>query len=697
MNKKRLSVVMAGAMLASSVAPVLAETTTSEISANDLGLLIGKIREKLTSATFANETTEDIRRNGAKAGKSIYFVAVDGVKIALDESSTQTQYQQLLGDLKVGQKVEIWKYASVEENGKYYINKETNEVFDEDSLNTVASRLLGNNLTATTPIGNFAKIIDKVVYDADTDMLKIDFKEKVNDRKVSDLVLTIGSTKYDVNKFLNKDAKEQTISDVTEDNFYGFPTVSKYSADGLKNEKLEEINIVSGGYSLTVADLYDGLFLTEKGQEFFEKIDARIAGADSATEHAVEIKDLASNTDIAYLTQNVSKELESNPTKYDAQISSGLTKHNGKYVVNVTFKAQAPNKVDEVYTITGTDKADITRLIQWMLKPQARVDVLAGDNRYETAVEIAKEYVGLKVDVPTNNTATNKIEDIVLVNGNALVDGLAASPLAAKKNAPVLLTEADALPKATKAYLKELMADQIVGANKTTIHLVGGEAVLSKSLERELRSYGFKIERYDGDNREETSLAVAEALGNTTKAFVVGAEGEADAMSIASVAAENTLPIIVAKKGGITEDAAYELKGKNVTIIGGENAVSKADEKTIKSEAKSVERVYGSNRQATNAEVIRKYYHKDFLTAKNVMVAKDGQNNKSELVDALAAANLAAQKDAPIVLATNKLSNAQINALELNAKNAFALYQIGNGVNRNVVKTIAENLGLSNR
>ena len=557
--------------------------------------------------------------------------------------------------------------------------------------------MLGNNLTATTPIGNFAKIIDKVVYDADTDMLKIDFKEKVNDRKVSDLVLTIGSTKYDVNKFLNKDAKEQTISDVTEDNFYGFPTVSKYSADGLKNEKLEEINIVSGGYSLTVADLYDGLFLTEKGQEFFEKIDARIAGADSATEHAVEIKDLASNTDIAYLTQNVSKELESNPTKYDAQISSGLTKHNGKYVVNVTFKAQAPNKVDEVYTITGTDKADITRLIQWMLKPQARVDVLAGDNRYETAVEIAKEYVGLKVDVPTNNTATNKIENIVLVNGNALVDGLAASPLAAKKNAPVLLTEADALPKATKAYLKELMADQIVGANKTTIHLVGGEAVLSKSLERELRSYGFKIERYDGDNREETSLAVAEALGNTTKAFVVGAEGEADAMSIASVAAENTLPIIVAKKGGITEDAAYELKGKNVTIIGGENAVSKADEKTIKSEAKSVERVYGSNRQATNAEVIRKYYHKDFLTAKNVMVAKDGQNNKSELVDALAAANLAAQKDAPIVLATNKLSNAQINALELNAKNAFALYQIGNGVNRNVVKTIAENLGLSNR
>lgn len=58
---------------------------------------------------------------------------------------------------------------------------------------------------------------------------------------------------------------------------------------------------------------------------------------------------------------------------------------------------------------------------------------------------------------------------------------------------------------------------------------------------------------------------------------------------------------------------------------------------------------------------------------------------------------MAATKDAPIVLATNKLSKAQINALELNAENSYALYQVGHGVARDVVKTIAENLGLANR
>ena len=78
-------------------------------------------------------------------------------------------------------------------------------------------------------------------------------------------------------------------------------------------------------------------------------------------------------------------------------------------------------------------------------------------------------------------------------------------------------------------------------------------------------------------------------------------------------------------------------------------------------------------------------------------MAKDGQNNKSQLIDALAAANLASEKKLPIVLATNKISKAQENALELNAKQSYALYQVGYGVNRNVVKTIAENLGLSNR
>lgn len=94
-------------------------------------------------------------------------------------------------------------------------------------------------------------------------------------------------------------------------------------------------------------------------------------------------------------------------------------------------------------------------------------------------------------------------------------------------------------------------------------------------------------------------------------------------MSIAAIAAEQKTPIIVAKKGGVSSDATYELRNKEVTIIGGENTVSEEDYNAVKAEAKGVLRIAGSNRQATNAEIIKKYYKGDFLEAENVIVAKD--------------------------------------------------------------------------
>ena len=115
-------------------------------------------------------------------------------------------------------------------------------------------------------------------------------------------------------------------------------------------------------------------------------------------------------------------------------------------------------------------------------------------------------------------------------------------------------------------------------------------------------------------------------------------------MSIAAVAARENTPIIVSKKGGLTEDALLSLKGADVTVVGGENAVSKADYEAVKAEAHSLNRVAGSNRKATNALVIEKYYGTGITGVENVIVAKDGQNNKMELVDALAAANMASNK-----------------------------------------------------
>ena len=125
-----------------------------------------------------------------------------------------------------------------------------------------------------------------------------------------------------------------------------------------------------------------------------------------------------------------------------------------------------------------------------------------------------------------------------------------------------------------------------------------------------------------------------------------------------------------------------------------EDILSNPDYASLKDVALTIARVSGSNRKATNAAVINKFYGGNFADADSVIVAKDGQNKKSELIDALAASNLASVQHAPVVLGTNNLSADQIDAIAKNAKSADKVYQVGYGVERNVVKLVAQSLGL---
>ena len=703
MNKKRLSVVMAGAMLASSVAPVLAaEVQKSEHSAAYLGELQEELRTLVESKKFASDE-KDVNY----ANKSVYAIFVNDKDTGLDIGSTQKDWQDVFNIIKAGDTVRVWSKGFVEKDGKFYHTETKKDYvrYKKDDLANVVSKL---------EWPKYSKLVKSVAMQGleGKEEVVIEFKGDLGaagDEYGNTMTIKVGNPVYDLDKYYTNSSKTESsefptaspgMNLVEPGDFYGFLVKDKEEVDvKVEAEELRAITITPGGNNLTVEELYDGLMLTEKGHDFFTLLkEAKSMG------RVVTLIGNKTNSN------NVGKVIS---TESDVADAIKMFESNARFTVKIAAKGNMP---EEVYTITGKDELNTERLAKWMIKPLARVDILAGSNRYETAVEIAKEYAGLTGPAATN--ANKTVKNVVLVNGNALVDGLAAAPLAASKtnmvynndnstwenvSAPILLTEADALPKATKAYLKELMADHLVGGKETAkIHLVGGEAVLNKSLERELKALGFEVERYDGDNREETSLAVAKEIG-LDEAFVVGGEGEADAMSIAAVAAKTKTPIVVAKKGGISEDATYELRKSDVTVIGGESVVSKSDYNAIKAEAKGVTRVSGSNRKATNALIISKYYKhtsagNGFVgSAKNVVVAKDGQRNKTELVDALAAANLASEKQAPIVLATDKLSREQLNALALNAKESYALYQVGHGVSRDVVKTIATHLGLTNR
>ena len=696
MNKKKLSVVMAGAMLASSVAPVLA---AEEVSVTEVqkGTLINELTDKIWDAPVFST---DSRVDSTLVGKSVYglkigdatveYITVD--KDGMVKSDLQKALQTKINALTVGTSIKLVNlgYRTLEVNGKTLVlsTEETSTYTEAELANSDGLKAELDTLVNGKPQA-YNSIIASHGYKASEGYvinLKVDLDgDSENDK----IVLKAGSSRLDFTHFIEKTTGQITeiksgIGDISA-KFNGFKVEGNTNTD-IADKVEAEYKIASDGTTLALSDIFDGVMLTEKGQALLNEA--------KATKYVLTSKEVSDSKEDYIVKVNGNNDTAKG-------IATAKSDKNGVYTIKVQI-ADA-NKVSEAvgstktwtpkatqyntYYITGTSKAELTKVLNWIDELSADVDVLAGSNRYETAVKIAKEVASL-----------NKVNDngnIVLVNGDSLVDGLSAAPLAASKsNAPILLTESDKLPTATKKYLSELVDK---AENKTvTVNIVGGKSVVSTSVERELRALGLKVDRFGGDNREETSMAVAEevANGDITKAFVVGAEGEADAMSIAGYAADTTTPIVVAKKGGITEDTVEALDGATLNVIGGENAVSAADYASLKDVALTIARVSGSNRKATNAAVINKFYGGNFADADSVIVAKDGQNKKSELIDALAASNLASVQHAPVVLGTNNLSADQIDAIAKNAKSADKVYQVGYGVERNVVKLVAQSLGL---
>ncbi|HBE9528856.1 S-layer protein SlpA [Clostridioides difficile] len=344
----------------------------------------------------------------------------------------------------------------------------------------------------------------------------------------------------------------------------------------------------------------------------------------------------------------------------------------------------------------------------------SNVQAVAGSDRIETAIELSRKFYN-----STDSKALYKdpVNSVVLVGSQAIVDGLVASPLAAEKDAPLLLSSKDKLDSSVRAEIKRVMdLNSSTGiSNKKEIFIAGGVNSVSKAVENELKDMGLKVTRLSGDDRYETSLAIADEIDIDDKAYVVGGTGLADAMSIAPVASQlkngEATPIVVVdgKADKLSKEAEDFLDDAQVDIIGGEKSVSaKMEDYIDDATGKSPERISGDDRQATNAEVIKEYFDKDSVT--NYFLAKDGSTKEDQLVDALAAAavagNFGAKYDndtvtgtpspAPIVLATDNLSAEQHVAISktVDGDGAKNLVQVGQGIADSVVKKLKELLDM---
>lgn len=314
---------------------------------------------------------------------------------------------------------------------------------------------------------------------------------------------------------------------------------------------------------------------------------------------------------------------------------------------------------------------------------------LAGMNRRETAIEVSNLiFRGFDKD--------DKAKNVVLVSDYAIADGLTATPFANAIKAPILLTDKNGISKEVMDEIERVMD------NDGTVYLVGGESVLSKNIEAQLDSKFIKNERIAGSNRQETSLKIAKKIANYNsidRVFVTGGHAEADAMSVAGVAAQDgdydidgnqVDPIILAGNNGLTDDQTKWLKSENAqdaVIVGGEAKVSLNVEEQLKDVLTGeFKRIAGQRRQETNAKVIKEFYGETDRSPHSIFVAKSDDKG---LVDALSAGVIAAMDESPIVLATDQLHITQEEALNsINDKFIPNKVQIGYGVNSKVWESI---------
>ncbi|EGT5271329.1 cell wall-binding protein Cwp10 [Clostridioides difficile] len=299
------------------------------------------------------------------------------------------------------------------------------------------------------------------------------------------------------------------------------------------------------------------------------------------------------------------------------------------------------------------------------------VKKLKGTDRFETAIKISQ-------------SGWTKSDTVVIVNGEdkSMVDGLTATPLASVKNSPILLSSNEKLPQKTVEELKRLNPSKVV--------VIGGNNSMPNSVVEAIKAVNSKIsvQRIGGDTRYQTSINIAKEIdktNNVSKLYIGAGNGEADSLSIASLAGKEKTPIVLTQKDGVdneTEQFIKSNKVSNIYFIGGVEKISnKAIEQVGKIANKDISnnRVAGQTRQETNAKVIDKFYSQSKLDG--VVVA-----NQDKLIDALAVGPLAAKNNSPVILATNTLDKSQESSLK--GKNSSKLFEVGGGIASSVIDKI---------
>lgn len=299
--------------------------------------------------------------------------------------------------------------------------------------------------------------------------------------------------------------------------------------------------------------------------------------------------------------------------------SSSLFWWDGSAWQKVPGVARDPKTGDLSVTIDSTTTPSIFDLTSADFAAGATpVTRLGGATRTDTAVTVAK------ADFPTPGSASA----VVLARDDVFADALTGGPLAAAKNAPVLLTSSTILPTSVRDELTRVLSPG------GTVYVLGKSAAISDGVANAISALGFNVQRVGGADRYATAVAIANALGNPSTVFEASGVSYPDALSAGPAAIANHGAVLLTAGG--TQAAATSAylsahSGDTRFAIGGW-----ADGADGQATA-----LVGADRYATAAMVASKFFTKPSKTG-----VATGQN----FADSMVAVPSLGRHNAPLLL-----------------------------------------------
>lgn len=213
-----------------------------------------------------------------------------------------------------------------------------------------------------------------------------------------------------------------------------------------------------------------------------------------------------------------------------------------------------------------------------------------GADRYATAVELTRAF-------------SPGIPVVYIAVGTNYPDALSAGPAAAVQGGGLLLVNRDSVPAVVREELTRLAPAKIV--------VVGGEAVISASVYRELSTLSPSIRRDAGADRYQTSnTVVRRAFSSASTAFLATGLNFPDALSASAAAGSLHAPVLLVNGAAGAVDKATktllgELGATSIRIAGGTAVVStKIEESLVAIVGRAgVTRLAGADRFATSAAI----------------------------------------------------------------------------------------------